>query len=293
MVTAKEPHAYFITGDQAIIKDEFLEALKKKLLDPGSVELNFSSFSGKDNTIDEMLTAAKTAPFLGKRRIILIRDVDKLNSSSKTSLLLFLKNPKESTCLVLESLKPPSANGFLSDVSRRCTVVRAQTPQYGGLNRWILERTSFYNKSITKDAVELLKEASRDDLDLLSKELDKIISFIGDSLEITRADVEQVAGRSLKEDVFSLVNYINRRDTSGALRLCKRLIVQGKKAHEIIGLMGWNFRKILSKRSTIDFGSKELKRSLRLLFEADREIKTGRGKPEFVLDILISKLCAI
>lgn len=292
MVTGRKSAAYLLTGEEDFLKDEFISGLKNRCLDDSNKEFNFTSFSAKDSAIEDMLAVAKTAPFIGKKRLVIIRNVDKLNAKAKETLLLYLKNPTESTCLVLESTKSLSANGFLSAIARYAAVMRAEAPRYGSLDSWIRRRAASLKKGISTDAVQLLKELTGGNLGSLSKELEKVASLVEERNQITLGDIEAVVGRSLKEDVFILVNYINSRDASKALSLSKRLLRQGKRAHEIIGLLGWNFRKLLSSTGMNNFDADELKRRLKLLFDADRAIKTGSSRPEFVLDILISELCA-
>jgi len=292
MGAARKGSAYLLAGGENFLKEEFIKDAQNKLLEESSRELNFSHFSARDSAIEDVLTVAKTAPFLSKKRVIVIRDIDKLKQRAKEALLSYLKNPSETSCLILESAKPHPGTAFLSSISGYTTVIRTQAPQYGGLDRWIKQRAATFKKDITKDAIALLKESAGLSLDILSKELEKVVSFAEKRDSITIEDVEKVVGRSVKEDIFALVKYINSRDTSRALLLCKRLLSQGKRVHEIIGLMGWNFRKVLSEGRGDDFRAGELKRKLKLLFTADRALKTGSSKPEFILDVLISELCA-
>lgn len=289
--TKKGGSVYLLAGEEDFLKDEFINNAKNKFLDDSNKELNFSSFSAKDTKIEDILSVAKTSPFIGKKRIVVIKDLDRLSQKGRDSLLSFLKAGQDSTCLILESVNSPSANRFLSAVSRYATIIRAQTPQYGALDRWIRQRVSFFNKGINKEAIGLLKELTGGKLDSLSGELEKIVSFIENRPEITVEDVEKVVGRNLKEDVFILVDYINTKDISRAVLLCKRLLQQGKKTTEIIGLMGWNFRKLLLANRQDNLKTEEFRKKLKLLFTADRAIKTGSSKPEFILDVLISRLC--
>jgi len=304
MGTVGKDSVYLLSGEENFLKDEFIKGVKNRLLDKSHIKLNFTSFSAKDSGIEDILIVSKTLPLLGKKRVVVIRNVDKLSERGKASLLSFVKKPAETTCLILESRKPYTANEFLKSLSRHAILIKAQPLKYGALDRWIKQRASTFKKVITNDAVGLLKELAGDNLELLSREIEKIISFIEKKNQITAEDVEEVVGRSIKEDVFILVDYISAKDASKALLLCKRLLEQGKKAHEIIGLIGWYFRKILlakvvpaqrgrkeSFKLPNNFRANELRGKLKLLFDADRALKTGSSKPEFILDVLINRLC--
>ena len=286
-----EDSVYLLSGEEPFLKDEFIHSTKKRLLEESNKELNFSAFSSRDPVVEDALSVARTAPFVGKKRVVLLREVDRLDEKGKAALLTYLKKPALTTCLILESSKASGANTFLRDVSGYASVVRVSPLRYGALDSWIRQRARLYGKQIAKEAVALLKSLAGNDLSSLANELEKISSFAEGRPIITAGDVEAVTGRSIKEDVFILVSYINERDVSRALLLCKRLLRQGKRVPDIIGLMGWNFRRFLLTSGRDTPGSDEIKKKLKLLFEADRAIKTGSSKPEFALDMLISRLC--
>jgi len=316
----KKDTVYLLVGEEGFLKDEFIKKVKNKFLDESNRKLNFISFSAKDTKIDDILTNAKTAPFLGKKRVVVVKDINKLNQKGKDSILSFVKKPTETTCLVLESSKPSLSDEFLNSISKYAVLIKAQRPSYGALDHWIKQRLLSSKKRISKEGANVLKELTGDNLQLLSAEVDKVVSYVGDKNEVTLSDVEAVVGKSIKENVFRIVDYISKKDVSGALLLSKNLLKEGKRANEIIGLIGWHFRRVLSAKLAIqkgrdkdaifrelgvrhfyinkftellnNFKVDELKEKLKLLFIADRQIKTSSSKPEFILDVLMSRLCA-
>jgi DNA polymerase-3 subunit delta len=311
--------AYLVVGEETFFKDEFIQNIKARFLDTSHTEFNLTSFSAKNPGIDDVLATSRTPPFLGKKRVVVIRDVDKLSPRGKELILTYLKHPSKTTCLVLESSKAMMGNDFLNAVSRYVTVIKAGHLSGQAVGNWIKKNVASYRKSITSDAVDLLRELAGGNLQIVATEIEKIVSFIGDTKEISVGDVEMVVGRSLKEDVFVLVDYISRKDIARALLLKKRLLLQGKRAHEIIGLIGWHLRKALSMKRAFQKGSsrepvvrklglrryyaerfsalldnfnvQELKEKQKLLCEADRTLKTTATRPEVILDVLLSRLC--
>jgi DNA polymerase-3 subunit delta len=316
-IKLKKGDVYLLVGEERFFKDEFLKTLKGKVLSASNKELNFASFSAKGSRIEAILENAKTLPFLSEKRIVVIKDVEKLNEKAKGPLLSFLKNPPETTSLVLESDIPLHQNKFLGSLAAYTRLIKTPRLHGASLVNWIKKIASSFNKSITGEAIEILAEFSGNDLKLLSTELEKIVSFIGEKKEIAPEDIEKIAGRSLKDDVFILVDYISKKDASKALLLCRRLILQGKRPHEIIGLIGWHLRKVLSAKLALEkgktlvrpsgfrsaytdrfnallnnFKTDEVREKLKLLFKTDRTLKTTSAKSEFIMDVLVSRLCA-
>ena len=101
-----EGSVYLLSGEEAFLKDEFIHNTKKRLLEESNKELNFSAFSSRDSAVEDALSVVRTAPFVGKKRVVVLREADRLDEKGKTALLLYLKKPTPTTCLILESSKP-------------------------------------------------------------------------------------------------------------------------------------------------------------------------------------------
>lgn len=87
-------------------------------------------------------------------------------------------------------------------------------------------------------------------------------------------------------DAFSLGRQIDRKDADSALRLLNELLDNGERPEMILGGL-----RYASERSALN--SKELSRRMKLLLSCDIDIKTGRLKPDFALERLVIRLCAL
>ena len=97
-----------------------------------------------------------------------------------------------------------------------------------------------------------------------------------------------------KIDAFGLARAIERKDASSALNLLVDLFRNGEKPEMILGALRHRFVKSDSFSSATDnLKLKEKKEKVGLLMEADLNLKTGKVKPEFALEILVVKLCGL
>ena len=97
-----------------------------------------------------------------------------------------------------------------------------------------------------------------------------------------------------KIDAFGLARAIERKDASSALNLLVDLFRNGEKPEMILGALRHRFVKSDSFSSATDnLKLKEKKEKVGLLMEADLNLKTGKVKPEFALEVLVVKLCGL
>ena len=97
-----------------------------------------------------------------------------------------------------------------------------------------------------------------------------------------------------KIDAFGLARAIERKDASFALNLLVDLFRNGEKPEMILGALRHRFVKsdyFSAAQNSLKL--KEKKEKVGLLMEADLNLKTGKVKPEFALEILVVKLCGL
>ena len=97
-----------------------------------------------------------------------------------------------------------------------------------------------------------------------------------------------------KIDAFGLARAIERKDAFFALNLLVDLFRNGEKPEMILGALRHRFVKsdyFSAAQNSLKL--KEKKEKVGLLMEADLNLKTGKVKPEFALEILVVKLCGL
>lgn len=90
-------------------------------------------------------------------------------------------------------------------------------------------------KKLTPDALALLEHKTGFNLRGITRELEKIISYIGERDKITVDDVEAVVPKTREESIFELTDAIGNRNTPQALRLLTGLLDQNHHPLEILG----------------------------------------------------------
>jgi len=311
--------AYLFLGEEDFLKEEEINKLKSEFLAGSTQALNYGVFYSKEKNfnIREMLDALNTAPFLSKKRLVILKDADSLPAHAKGSVISYLENQRESTVFVIESPSPVIKGEFLLKASRLAQLCYFRRLTDSSLNPWFVKKAGLAGKEITSDAVNEIKESLPNDLRVFSSSIDNIILYVGKRPVVTKADVEKVIGMNPSHTASDLMETIEKKDAARALRIFSTLKKDKKKETELLGLLAWNARMLLRVKELIKIKNKtEMRQDLGLsprrfdqvaghaakfktrdisvllkeILEADLDIKSGVS-PRDVMERLIIKMC--
>ncbi|MDP2938580.1 MAG: hypothetical protein Q8O13_00635 [Candidatus Omnitrophota bacterium] len=215
-----EKNIYFFIGEDSVSKDRKIAAIKNEIFANIHSTLDYELFWSDSLEPNKLKEALNSLPAVSKKRIIVIKEVDKLAPANKHLLLSFAKTSPKNTLLILDTNKP----------------------------------------EITKD--DFFKEFSR---------FVSVFNF--------------VSKPSL--NVFDLGRAIANKKTKEALLYLWRLLKNGERQTNIVGVIAWQWKRLRSQLT-----KQEFERGLELLQEADFNIKRSRLKGELALELLVVKLCA-
>jgi len=317
MVNPKHSVLLF-AGSDSYSKEKALDELRSALLNASSRELDYKVFYGDDVDIRELIDCASTIPLLSPKKIIVIKEAEKLSRQDRARLGAYIKKGIGSTCLVLQCADDSllEEDGLVEYVSVR----RFDNLTDRELGLWI-ERfvNSKSGKSILPDAIEVLRELQGADLLSLSQELEKLIAFVGEKKEIGSSDVEELVGKSVMATAFDLTAAIEKSKIDDAMRIIADLTLSGKRHYEIVGLLCWHLRRMMKARILRDKGESDLrianalrlsgryageffnqlngldigklKARMKVLLDADLDLKRTKYNPSLVLEFALIRLC--
>ena len=275
---------HLFLGEDSFSKEEQLAVLKKSI-GSDSGNLNYDLFFGDEIRAQEVLDCAKTHPFAGNKRLVVLKKAQALDAHDRQLLLEYSKSPAPFTTFVIFA-DVDKKDIFFGTLSRhtKAKVFSVQT-DFIRLSRWIKEAFSAHGKTIYSDSIKLLIANLGYDLNSFKEARDKICLYAGQRKQILREDVTKLTGRSLEEDAFEVSKAVAARDVNKSLLIVRDILRDKKKAPEILGILGWHIKKYYKTQSRV------LKEKLQLLLDADMLIKTGRIDPRLGLEALIIRLC--
>jgi len=206
---------YYLFGDDDFLKEQKTRELLDAAVEPSTRDFNLEIRRASELDPEALDALLSTPPMLAERRVVVLREVDKLKKSARTLLDRYLARPAHDTVLVLVA---PS--GVKSDkaLSTQATAVEF-TPLTGDrLPRWVAHHAqTTLGRTITPEAVTLLIEAVGGDLAQLAVELEKLASYSTEVID--EHAVADVVGVRRGESLGDLLDAVAAKDVGATIRL--------------------------------------------------------------------------
>jgi DNA polymerase-3 subunit delta len=310
---------YYFYGNDAYLREKATRLVLHHWGEAINRGINFEVYSGASTPLSTIIDDARTVPFLGNQKVILIREAEKLAPSGQEVLLAYLKNPNPKTILILTGDTITLEKNHRAVFRKHGLVMEFKHPYSNEVPAWIKHMAQDLGKSISNHTTQLLQELVGSRLQDLSNELEKLSLYSGERKEITREDLETVISTLKVESVFELTDYIGNRKTAKALIALSQLTESGEPPLKILALITRQFRMITKARLLLEqgippekikhslnikdfiwkklspqvnkFSRKKLEKCFQRLWGTDVALKTQSIPKKIILEQLIIDLC--
>lgn len=289
---------YLVQGEDVLLYDKALEMIKKAA-NLQLEDFNFNVFDDDSFNGDLVLDTCETMPMGSDKKIVLLKNITNLNENFKKKLKEYLKNPVESTCLVIFDF----FNKFDFLISEKISAKRLDDQS---LKDIVTAELRSCGKSITDEANQSLIESCCNYYSLIKSELEKLRSC--DDIEITAKTIENLVCKQTEFTVFELTDALSKRDADKAISLLnlmpkdtktfslvlnhfRRLFfvaVSDGTDKELADLLGVKeYAVVVSRRLSKNFSKLQLKNIYEMLNDVDFYIKNGQMQVENALYYLV------
>jgi len=310
---------YLFLGEEQYLQERALRLLHNTV-DEALRVFNVSVFSiGSDNgngsktTAAMVIDAANQMPMMSSRRIVIVREFDKIKEDEQELVLAYLKNPAPTTTMVFQAVSPDKRRKLTAALMKTCAVVTFDLLDEGRASRWAEERLQERGCSIEPGALRLLIGLVGTGLTRLVNELEKLAAY-ADGGAINSATVQELVPRASEHTSWELWDAINARDRKRALKLMERLL-DDSDALPILGSLASLYRRLLTGKELVEGGASsqeitkatgqwsqaflnrlrrasraEIVHGLRRIAEVDNAIKNSEGTPRLQMQYLVAEL---
>ncbi|MBN1325967.1 DNA polymerase III subunit delta [Candidatus Falkowbacteria bacterium] len=319
----------FLYGEDTYRSTQKLEELKAKFnREVDSTNMNLVTLDGAKLKFEEFNQQVKAAPFLARKRMIIIKNLISENKSKEIQKEIVnmldqeLKSDDGNIIIFWEGISGPESKSKDALWKRLVKEKFAQAffllkPME--INSWITKEVENRGGKIDRNAVNLLGALAGNDLWQMSNEIAKLINFVQGKI-ITSLDVENLVKAKFDENIFNLIDALGNKNKKLALKLLSDQFELETHPLELLSSLIWQFRILLlakdlqkdnprisqwqiaqqlaihpfvAKKSferLKNFSLEQLKTIYNELLQIDYKIKTSNLNPQLFFDLLIAQI---
>ncbi len=298
------------------------QTLLKHALAPHEKDFNLDILYGSEVEAQAALGACRSFPMMAERRVVVIRDFDKMKENGLFKALGDQPNPACVVFLVCAG-KPNMSHHPYRALKAAGRVVEFKELYPNQVPRWIEVFAKERGFAIEPKAIQMLSDYVGASLTAVSAELDKLSTFVGEREVLTSEDVVQASGQTREHNVFELQRVVGEKRYEAALKISERLLQQssstGAEANRIVSVLTsffiklWQLTGLQARRATDKemastlgvspyflkdylsslrrFDKRALDKAFSSLLAADFELKGGSQRSDrLILDLLFRRI---
>ncbi|MBU8905623.1 DNA polymerase III subunit delta [Desertibacillus haloalkaliphilus] len=317
---------YLFYGTETFLIEDIVQTIIGKVLTPDEHDFNLSVFEMKETAVDVAVEDAQTLPFMGNRRIVLVKEAYFLTANKEKEkiehdlkrLEEYITNPVAETVFIIIAPyeKLDERKKIVKTLKKQGEVLHAVDFDEAMMKRWLEERAKQSEVVIAEDAKEHLMQLLGGKLMLISMEMEKLALYVGKEGTITKETVDRLVARTFEQDVFALVDHVVHERIDQGLRIFYDLLKQNEDPIKLLALLVRQFRiiyqvKELTRRGYSQkqmagqlklhpyavklaagqarrFDDATLMRILSDLADADYKIKSGKMDKTLALELFLT-----
>jgi len=311
---------YLFIGGEDYFSEVCVDRIIQDLLTADTKAFNLDVVYGSKADAGEVLAHAASFPMMSNRRVVVIKEFDKLLSSDSVKELVsaYVARPLESTCLVMVAEKSDFRMKPFSDLKKTGAVFSFNPLYDNQVPSWIAARCKAMGKEIDLEACRLMQAYIGNSLRAIQNELDKIFTYLGERTRVTPEDIADVVGVSRGFTVFDLQQSIGKKNIGDALRIVKRMVETGESPQLSIVMLTRYFHIVWKVQDMLKYGvseseictaikispyyfkdyaeaarrfsSSHIEHSFYSLLEADVQLKSTSPDPYHLMEMLVYTL---
>ncbi len=274
--TGKIAHAYLFCGPRAVGKTTFarlmakavnclnrkegefepcdkcsscLEIIAGRSLD--IVEIDAASHTGVDNVRENIIASARVTPTKYKYKVFIIDEVHMLSISAFNALLKLIEEPPAHVIFILCTTEIHKVPATIISRCERFDFRRISIEDSVKKLTYIVKEEGI---KVEREILEAIARQAEGHLRDAESLLGQLVSISGK--EITRAEADLVIPRSDIAEIVKLLEFLIKKDASGAIALINKMIDDGVDPEKFVGDFVEIMRKILLSKINPNLGER-------------------------------------
>ena len=238
-------NAYLICGEEEYLKLNYKNQLIKAIA--GEDTMNLALYEGKNIDINEVIDNAETFPFFAKYRLIVLEQsglfktggeqlAEYMDKIPETTIFLFVEQDVDKRSKMYKAVKK---NGYICEINRQSEK---------DIEVWAAKIFDYNGKKITKADMAYFIANVGTDMEILSQEIEKLISYAYDKNVINKNDIDAVCIKQLNVRIFDMIDAISVKNQQKTLDCYYELIAEKEPPMRILFMISRQFNLILQAK---------------------------------------------
>ncbi|MBP6002079.1 MAG: DNA polymerase III subunit delta [Pyrinomonadaceae bacterium] len=301
---------YVLFGSETHLRDLAARTIADRSFEAGELrDFNESEFSlGQEGSLQQAIAAANQLPMMAKRRVVRVTDVritaggqrDTIREEHEAILTSYFRDPNPSTVMIFVA-------DDLNGVRKMGKLMRAETTAIefepladGELYRWASDKFRDSKTTIDEPALRHLVAMVGNDVARIENEVAKLSTAALPESRVTIELIDALVPNSRELTNFELTDNLVAGNKKKALMVLKKILDDGAEPLMILGLISYNYRRLLMAKEMMDRGADrgDISRILKLRYNDQADFlatarRTEIAKLKHVLDRLAQTDLAI
>ncbi|MDD3643018.1 MAG: DNA polymerase III subunit delta [Candidatus Krumholzibacteria bacterium] len=242
-ISSDEPlPLYLLKGDEAFIMEELTARIVDRHVPEDMRSFNLSIDYGGEVDVGQFLATAGAYPFLGERRVLVLKELERLKGGWKP-LVEYCASPGSSSVIVFllgthderrRKLRLPRDAGALEKaVAAKGRVIPCERLGDAEVRKWIVSAAKRAGVTMTGEAASAMHASVGADLFDLQNEMAKIaVVFEGET--VTGADLAGIIGAYRLNAVYDLIDCVGTGDEGRSVRVLSKIIQTGAERPSVV-----------------------------------------------------------
>jgi DNA polymerase-3 subunit delta len=250
---------YLLGGQESFLARRAYDLLYPAAVGAGPRGFNEQTFVADKVSGAAIAAACNTLPMMGKRRVVVVRQIERMKKEHQDELGDYCANPSPTTVLLLLLSDDPTKKidgrtklpKAVKKNGRYCEFKRMYGRELGG---WITEEARALGKQLEPMCAGYLEGLMGNDLAQIANALSIAALYVGEESRIGLSDLEEVVAGRKQDALWDMLDAIGERRFPTALRAMQQLARQGEDPHSMLRLVTKRVRELQRARAGLDDG---------------------------------------
>lgn len=238
-------NVYLICGEEDYLKLNYKKQMMKAIV--GDDNMNLGLYEGKNIDINDVIDSAETFPFFAEYRLIVMEQTglfknggeqlaEYMSHIPETTIFLFIETDVDKRSKMYKAVK---AAGYICEINRQSE---------SDIAMWAARIFDYNGKKITKANMSYLISNVGTDMEVLSREIEKLISYAWNKGIVAKEDIDAVCVKQLNVRIFDMIDAISMKNQRKTLNCYYELIAEKEPPMRILFMLERQFNLMLQAK---------------------------------------------